>query len=109
MPGRTLSRAARNEAWRVNLPRCMQPALDRTDWSVLSALLRTAQREGWRVEFAPDCILLSSRRAAEGVIILPATLVRHARGSGWQAVIRPGEIALRHPAVRQAVMLRLGR
>jgi hypothetical protein len=86
----------------------MQPAFDRTDWSVLSTLLRMAEREGWRVEFAPDRILVSSRRAAEGVITLPATLVRHARSTGWQTAIRTGEIALRHPAVRQSVTLRLG-
>jgi hypothetical protein len=85
----------------------MQPAFDRTDWSVLSTLLRTAQREGWRVEFAPDRILVSSRRAMEGVIALPASLMQHARSTGWQAAIRSGEIALRHPAVRQGVTLRL--
>jgi hypothetical protein len=56
----------------------MQPAFDRTDWSVLSTLLRMAQRDGWRVEFAPDCVLVSSRRATEGVVTLPAVLVRHA-------------------------------
>lgn len=86
----------------------MQPAFDRTDWSVLSTFLRMAQRDGWRVEFAPDCVLVSSRRAMEGVITLPATLVRHARSCGWQAAIRAGEVALRHPAVRQGVTLRLG-
>jgi hypothetical protein len=86
----------------------MQPAFDRTDWSVLSTLLRMAQRDGWRVEFAPDRILVSSRRATEGVITLPAVLVRQARSCGWQAAIRSGEIALRHPAVRQGVTLRLG-
>lgn len=85
----------------------MQPALDRTDWSVLSTLLRLAQRDGWRVEFSPDRILVTSRRAAEGVITLPATVMRHARGAGWQAAVRPGEITLRHPAVRQGVTLRL--
>jgi|APCry1669188879_1035177.scaffolds.fasta_scaffold167054_1 hypothetical protein len=86
----------------------MQPAFDRTDWSVLSTLLRTAQRDGWRVEFAPDRILVSSRRATEGILMLPAVLVRQARSCGWQAVIRAGEIGLRHPAVRQGVTLRLG-
>ncbi|MDO9708008.1 hypothetical protein [Paracraurococcus lichenis] len=85
----------------------MQPAFDRTDWSVLSSLLRLAQREGWRVEFAPDRILVTNRRAAEGVTILPAALMRHARHGGWQAAVQPGEIALRHPSVRQQVMLRL--
>jgi hypothetical protein len=85
----------------------MQPAFDRTDWSVLSALLRMAQREGWRVEFAPDRILVSSRRATEGVIILPAALMQHARSAGWKEAIRAGEIVLRHAAVRQGVTLRL--
>lgn len=86
----------------------MQPAFDRTDWSVLSSLLRLAQREGWRVEFAPDRILVSSRQATEGILVLPASLVRHARDGGWQMAMRSGEIALRHPAVRQGVTLRLG-
>ena len=85
----------------------MQPACLRTDWSVLSTLLRLAQREGWRVEFAEDRILVSSRRATEGVIVLPATLMRHARASGWQASRLPEGFALRHPAVRQSVRLRL--
>jgi len=85
----------------------MQPAFDRTDWSVLSTLLRAAQRDGWRVEFAPDRILVSNRRATEGIITLPAVLVRQARSCGWQAAVRAGEIALRHPAVRQGVTLRL--
>ena len=35
-------------------------------------------------------------------------LVRHARSCGWQTAIRTGEVALRHPAVRQGVTLRLG-
>ena len=87
----------------------MQPAFDRTDWSVLSSLLRLAQRDGWRVEFAPDRIMVSSRRnAADGVVTLPTVLVRHAQASGWQMAIRGGEIGLRHPAVRQGVTLRLG-
>lgn len=85
----------------------MQPALDRTDWSVLSTLLRLAQRDGWRVEFSPDQILVSSRQAVDGVITLPAGLMRHARGAGWQSVVRAGEISLRHPAVRQGVTVRL--
>ena len=87
----------------------MQPAFDRTDWSVLSTLLRLAQRDGWQVEFAPDRILVSSRQAAAGVIRLPALLVQHARSCGWQTAIRHGEIGLRHPAVRQGVTLRLSR
>jgi hypothetical protein len=86
----------------------MQPAFDRTDWSILSTLLRLAQRDGWRVEFAGERILVSSRRGPTGVVMLPAALVRHARETGWQAAVRRGEIALRHPAVRQGVTLRLG-
>jgi hypothetical protein len=85
----------------------MQPALERTDWSVLSTLLRIAQRDGWRVEFAPDRILVSSRRALPGVVPLPALLVRHARSCGWQMAVRRGEIGLRHPSVRQGITLRL--
>lgn len=87
----------------------MQAALERTDWSVLSTLLRLAQREGWRVEFGSDQILISSRRTLEeGVLVLPSRLMRHARAGGWNAVMAPGRIGLRHPAVRQAVLLRLG-
>ncbi len=86
----------------------MEAARDRTDWSILSTLLRLAQREGWRVEFEADQVLVSSRRATTGVIVLPSRLIRHARASGWQAAIAPGRIGLRHPAVRQAVTLRLG-
>ena len=85
----------------------VQPGFHRTDWSVLSTLLRLAQREGWRVEFAPDHVVVSSRRSGEGVVVLPAALVRHARGAGWQAETRMGEIRLRHPAVRQGVTVLL--
>lgn len=86
----------------------MQPAYLRTDWSVLSCLLRLAQREGWRVEFREDRILVSNRRAAEGVVVLPVALMRHARSSGWQASRMPEGYMLRHPAVRQSVSLQLG-
>jgi hypothetical protein len=86
----------------------MEAAAPRTDWSVLSTLLRLAQREGWRVEFEVDHVEVSSRRARPGVIGLPSRLIRHARASGWHAAISPGRIGLRHPAVRQAVTLRLG-
>ncbi|MBL6457683.1 hypothetical protein JMJ55_20305 [Belnapia sp. T6] len=85
----------------------MEAALQRTDWSVLSTLLRLAQREGWRVEFDTHEVVVSSRRAAAGVIHLPSRLMRHARASGWHAAITPGRIGLRHPAVRQAVTVRL--
>jgi hypothetical protein len=86
----------------------MQPAYDRTDWSVLSTLLRLAQREGWRVDFTSDRVLVSNRRAAEGVVPLPATLIHHARSHGWQIEIRTAEITLRHASVRQGVTLQLG-
>jgi hypothetical protein len=85
----------------------MEAARPKTDWSVLSTLLRLAQREGWRVEFDADQVQVSSRRAQPGVIVLPSRLIRHARASGWQEAIAPGRIGLRHPAVRQAVTLRL--
>jgi hypothetical protein len=85
----------------------MIPALNRTDWSVLSTLLRLAQRDGWWVEFAADRILVRSRRRSLGAVMLPARLLRQAREHGWQRVVRPDEIALRHPAVRQGVTLRL--
>ncbi|GGC59162.1 hypothetical protein GCM10011504_41740 [Siccirubricoccus deserti] len=85
----------------------MIPALYRTDWSVLSTLLRLAQREGWWVEFTADHILVRSRRCGLGVVMLPARLLRQAREHGWQRVVRPDEITLRHPAVRQGVTLRL--
>ncbi|MDI3306179.1 MAG: hypothetical protein QJR07_03675 [Acetobacteraceae bacterium] len=85
----------------------MQPAYLRTDWSVLSCLLRLAQREGWGVEFREDHILVSNRRAEEGVIVLPAVLMRHARSSGWQANRMPDGYMLRHPAVRQSISLQL--
>lgn len=86
----------------------MRPACLHTDWSVLSCLLRLAQREGWRVEFQDDRILVSGHRLAEGVVMLPATLMHHARASGWQASRQPGGLMLRHPSVRQSVSLNLG-
>ena len=85
----------------------MEAARERTDWSVLSTLLRLAQRDGWRVEFASNQVLVSSRREAAGVLVLPTRLMRHARASGWHAAVGRGRIGLRHPAVRQAVTLRL--
>jgi hypothetical protein len=85
----------------------MQPAYLRTDWSVLSNLLRLAQREGWRVEFSDDQILVSHRRAAEGVVVLPAALMHHARSNTWQVARLADGFQLRHPAVRQPVNLRL--
>jgi hypothetical protein len=86
----------------------MEAAHPRTDWSVLSTLLRLAQREGWRVEFDADQVQVSNRRARPGVLVLPSRLIRHARANGWNTAVAPGRIGLRHPAVRQAVTLRLG-
>lgn len=90
----------------VALPR-MQHAFRPTDWSVLSTLLRLAQREGWRVEFAGQDIFMSSRWAIPGATVLPAVLVGQARAAGWRTVAREGGLTLRHPAVRQQVSLRL--
>jgi hypothetical protein len=83
----------------------MQALREQTDWSVLSTLLRLAQRDGWRVEFDIDQVLVSSRREVRGVLVLPSRLMRHARASGWNAAVAPGRIGLRHPAVRQSVTL----
>ena len=86
----------------------MQPAFLRTDWSVLSSLLRLAQCDGWRVEFSDDQVLVShSRTATEGVVVLPAALMRHARANTWQVSRLPEGFLLRHAAVRQRVNLRL--
>lgn len=85
----------------------MQPAFHSTDWSVLSALLRLAQRDGWRVEFAGQDIFLSSRRAVRGAMVLPASLVGQARANGWRMVAQDGGLLLRHPTVRHQVSLRL--
>lgn len=89
----------------------MQLAFDGTDWSVLSHLLRCAQRVGWRIRFLPDGVEIASPQASGDVIVLPAALLRLAREAGWQ-VARPEPggrgMALRHPSVHQRVRLRLG-
>lgn len=85
----------------------MSTALRRTDWSILSTLLRLAQREGWRVAFEADRVLVAVRWPAPGVLTLPARLMRHARAAGWHAAFRPGAIALSHPAVRHRVEVSL--
>jgi hypothetical protein len=100
-------RGRRNIRAAGDLSEGMEAARERTDWSVLSTLLRLAQRDGWRVEFDSNQVLVSSRRAAAGVLVLPTRLMRHARASGWKAAMSHGRIGLRHPAVRQAVTLRL--
>jgi hypothetical protein len=79
----------------------------RTDWSVLSALLRLAQREGWTPAFGNGRVRLVHRRAAEGVVVLPAALLTHARQTGWRVARRPQGFELRHLAVRHRVELRL--
>jgi hypothetical protein len=79
----------------------------RTDWSLLSTLLRFAQRDGWNVSFGKGAVLVAPRRAARGVLVLPAALLGHARGTGWRVARRSGGYELRHPAVRHRVELRL--
>lgn len=86
----------------------MQPALDHTDWTVLSSLLRHAQREGWRVAFGAESIELDNPATRAGVIVLPAILLKEARASGWHVGRGRGELALHHPAVQQTVRVHLG-
>jgi hypothetical protein len=74
-----------------------------TDWSLLSKLLRLAQGDGWTIVFGKDRVTVSNRRTEQGVVVLPATLIAHARGAGWQVVRRPMRFELRHPEVRQSV------
>jgi hypothetical protein len=121
-PARLL--AGRNPPGAGGLLGTMQLAFDGTDWSVLSHLLRCAQRDGWRIRFHPDSVEISSARPApSGVVVLPAALLRVAREAGWQvgrqaAADRGGggggapaaqaSLALRHPSVHQRVRLVLG-
>ncbi|WP_135465674.1 hypothetical protein [Crenalkalicoccus roseus] len=86
----------------------MQLVVEPTDWAILSNLLRRAEQEGWRIAFRGDGIEITSPRAGGGVLALPAALLRHARAEGWHVCRKPCAMALRHPAVRQAVHLRLG-
>lgn len=79
----------------------------RTDWSLLSAVLRLAQRDGWDVSFGSGVVFVAHRRAAEGVVVLPAALMRHAREAGWRAKRAPNGFELRHVAVRHRIEVRL--
>ena len=79
----------------------------RTDWSLLSALLRLAQRDGWSVAFKNGRVLVAHRRAARGVVVLPAALLGHAREAGWRVARGPQSFELRHPAVRHRIEVRL--
>ena len=74
-----------------------------TDWSLLSKLLRLAQSDGWTIAFGNDRVLVSNRRTGRGVVVLPASLIAHARGAGWRVVRRPMRFELHHPDVRQWV------
>jgi hypothetical protein len=85
----------------------MSFAHPRTDWSVLSALLRLAQREGWTPAFGNGRVRLVHRRAAQGVVVLPAALLGHAREAGWRVSRQPDGFDLRHPAVRHRVEVKL--
>lgn len=79
----------------------------RTDWSLLSALLRLAQREGWGVSFSNGRVLVAHRRAGGAVVVLPAALLKHARENGWRAARRPAGFELSHPLVRHRIELSL--
>lgn len=79
----------------------------RTDWSLLSALLRLAQRDGWDIAFKNGRVLVAHRRAMRGVVVLPAVLLGHARGAGWRVARRPEGFELRHPAVRHPIEVKL--
>lgn len=85
----------------------MRPAPDPTDWSVLSQLLRLAQRAGWQVAFQGGCVEIAPVWVEPGITALPARLLREARQAGWQ--VGRGEpargLVLRHPAVREPVRL----
>ncbi len=78
-----------------------------TDWSLLSKMLRLAQSDGWDIEFGNDRVLVAHRHARRGVVVLPASLLRHAREEGWRVVRRPSGFELHHPAVRQPVEVSL--
>ena len=78
-----------------------------TDWSLLSTLLRLAQRDGWNISFGKELVLVVHRRAARGVLVLPAALLGHARGAGWRVARRPWGFELHHPAVRHRIEVRV--
>ena len=79
----------------------------RTDWSLLSALLRLAQGDGWDASFRNGLVVVVHRRAARGVVVLPAALLGHARGAGWRVARQPEGFELRHPEVRHRIEVRL--
>ena len=78
-----------------------------TDWSLLTALLRLARRDGWDVSFGKGSVFMVHRRAAAGVVVLPAALLGHAREAGWSVARSPEGFELRHPSVRFRVEVRL--
>ncbi len=78
-----------------------------TDWSLLSKMLRLAQRDGWDIAFREDRVLVAHRRARSGVVVLPTSLLGHAREEGWRVVRRPTGFELHHPSVRQWVEVSL--
>lgn len=78
-----------------------------TDWSLLSKLLRLAQSDGWTITFGNDRVLVAHRRSGQGVVVLPAALIAHARGAGWRVTRRPAGFELHHPDVRQRVEVSL--
>ena len=79
----------------------------RTDWSRLSTLLRLAQRDGWAVSFGEGSVLVAPKRAARGVLVLPAALLGHARQAGWRVARRAEGFELQHPAVRHRIKVKL--
>ena len=78
-----------------------------TDWSLLSKLLRLAQKDGWNIAFGNGSVLVAHQRAERGVVVLPAGLLSHARQGGWRIERRPSGFELRHPAVRHRIEVRL--
>jgi hypothetical protein len=76
-----------------------------TDWSLLSKLLRLAQSDGWTIAFGNDRVLVSNRRTGRGVVVLPASLIAHARrGVAGRAATDAFRIAPpRGPAVGRGV------
>ena len=59
------------------------------------------------VSFRNGVVLVVPRRAARGVVVLPAALLGHAREAGWRVSRRPDGFELRHPAVRHRIEVRL--
>ncbi len=73
----------------------------------MSELLRFAQRDGWNIAFENERVLIAHRRAAQGLVVLPALLLEHARETGWRVSRRPAGFELHHPAVRQRIEVSL--